>query len=129
MAEGGAETTPEKGGRNVDGTFAKGHTPYIAENCGRPKDRFSHRAMAAKRAQENPNSIKKDLDVLDEIIANPDNSPLERAKAIELKIKLFGGFDVQETKTELTGKVENAIPFSNLSQKEVEALLKKYDKR
>lgn len=128
MAKGGTKATSDKGGRNVDGTFAKGHEPIIAENCGRPKDRFSHRAMAAKRAQENPNSIKKDLDVLDEIINNPSNSPIERAKAIDIKIKLFGGYDAQETKTEITGKLEGS-PFANLSAKEVEALLKKYDKR
>lgn len=128
MAEGGAENETAKLGRNSDGTFAKGNKISVG-NSGRPKDKYSHRALAARRAEENPESIQKDLDVLDEIIANPDNSPMEKAKAIELKIKLFGGFDVQETKTELTGKVENAIPFSNLSQKEVEALLKKYDKR
>lgn len=128
MAKGGTKTTSEKGGRNPDGTFAKGNKPKITENYGRPKDRFSHRAMAAKRAQENPNSIKKDLDVLDEIINDSSNSPIERAKAIEIKIKLFGGYDVQETKTEISGKLEGT-PFSNLSAKEVESLLKKYDKR
>ena len=128
MAKGGAKTTSDKGGRNADGTFAPGNKPKITENYGRPKDRFSHRAMAAKRAQENPRSIKKDLDVLDEIINDPSNSPIERSKAIEIKIKLFGGFDIQETKTEISGKLEGS-PLANLSAKEVESLLKKYDKR
>ena len=84
--------------------------------------------MAAKRAQENPRSIKKDLDVLDEIINDPSNSPIERSKAIEIKIKLFGGFDIQETKTEISGKLGGS-PLANLSAEEVESLLKKYDKR
>ena len=127
MAQGGTKATSGKSGRNPDGTFAKG-TDLKFTNGGRPKDRFSHRAMAAKRAQENPNSIKKDLDVLDEIINDPSNSPIERAKAIDIKIKLFGGYDAQEAKTEITGKLEGS-PFANLSAKEVEALLKKYDKR
>ena len=126
MAKGGTKTTSEKGGRKVDGTFAKGHKAIIAENPGRPKEPFSFRERAKIMAQKDPSLVKGVIDNLIKIASDPDHPKC--TDAADKLIKLIGNYDPSESKTELSGKVEGA-PFSNLSQKEVEALLKKYDKR
>ena len=121
-----ANSTPEKIGRNSDGTFAEGNT--FGGQGGRPQDRFSHRAIAAQRAMKDPSRIKKDLKVLDEIIDSEDSSAAEKVKAIETKAKLFGGFDVQETKTTLEGSLSTTqtnSPFSQLTKEDLLKLLKR----
>ena len=126
MAKGGTETTSEKGGRKADGTFAKGNKPKITENYGRPKEPFSFRERAKIMAQKDPSLVKGVIDNLIKIASDPDHPKC--TDAADKLIKLIGNYDPSESKTELSGKVEGS-PFSNLSQKEVEALLKKYDKR
>ena len=126
MAKGGTETTSEKGGRKADGTFAKGNKPKVTENYGRPKEPFSFRERAKIMAQKDPSLVKGVIDNLIKIASDPDHPKC--TDAADKLIKLIGNYDPSESKTELSGKVEGA-PFSNLSQKEVEALLKKYDKR
>lgn len=120
------ESTSKKIGRNSDGTFAEGNT--FGGNGGRPQDRFSHRAIAAQRAMKDPSRIKKDLKVLDDIIDSEDASPAEKVKAIETKAKLFGGFDVQETKTTLEGNLQTTqtnSPFNQLTKQDLLKLLKR----
>jgi hypothetical protein len=120
------KSTSEKSGRNLDGTFAEGHEPY--KNGGRPQDRFSHRAIAAQRAMKDPSRIKKDLEILDSIIDSETASPAEKVKAIETKAKLFGGFDVQETKTTLEGNLQTTqtnSPFNQLTKQDLLKLLKR----
>lgn len=126
MAKGGAKTTSEKGGRKVDGTFAKGHKPKITENYGRPKEPFSFRERAKIMAQKDPSLVKGVIENLYKIATDPDHPKC--TDAADKLIKLIGNYDPSETKTELSGKVEGN-PFANLSAKEVESLLKKYDKR
>lgn len=126
MAKGGAKTTSEKGGRNVDGTFAKGHKPKVTENYGRPKEPFSFRERAKIMAQKDPSLVKGVIDALVEIAS--DSSNPKCTDAADKLIKLIGNYDPSESKTELSGKVEGS-PFANLSSEEVENLLKKYDKR
>ena len=123
-----AKATSEKLGRNSDGTFAKGNQISVGNNGGRPQDRFSHRAIAAQRAMKDPSRIKKDLKVLDDIIDSEDASPAEKVKAIETKAKLFGGFDVQETKTTLEGNLQTTqmnSPFNQLTKQDLLKLLKR----
>ena len=126
MAKGGAKTTSEKGGRKVDGTFAKGHKPKITENYGRPKEPFSFRERAKIMAQKDPSLVKGVIENLIKIASDPDHPKC--TDAADKLIKLIGNYDPSETKTELSGKVEGN-PFINLTAKEVESLLKKYDKR
>ena len=123
-----AKTTSEKLGRNSDGTFAKGNQISVGNNGGRPQDRFSHRAIAAQRAMKDPSRIKKDLEILDNIIDSETASPAEKVKAIETKAKLFGGFDVQETKTTLEGNLQTTqtnSPFNQLTKQDLLKLLKR----
>ncbi len=126
MAKGGTKATSEKGGRKADGTFAKGNKPKITENYGRPKEPFSFRERAKIMAQKDPSLVQGVIENLIKIASDPDHPKC--TDAADKLIKLIGNYDPSESKTELSGKVEGA-PFSNLSQKEVEALLKKYDKR
>ncbi len=126
MAKGGAETTPEKGGRKADGTFAKGNKPKITENYGRPTEPFSFRERAKIMARKDPTLVKGVIDNLIKIASDPDHPKC--TDAADKLIKLIGNYDPSESKTELSGKVEGS-PFANLSAKEVEGLLKKYDKR
>ena len=122
------KTTSEKLGRNSDGTFAKGNQISVGNNGGRPQDRFSHRAIAAQRAMKDPSRIKKDLEILDSIIDSETASPTEKVKAIETKAKLFGGFDVQETKTTLEGNLQTTqtnSPFNQLTKQDLLKLLKR----
>ena len=123
-----AKTTSGKLGRNSDGTFAKGNQISVGNNGGRPQDRFSHRAIAAQRAMKDPSRIKKDLEILDSIIDSETASPTEKVKAIETKAKLFGGFDVQETKTTLEGNLQTTqtnSPFNQLTKQDLLKLLKR----
>jgi len=108
-------------GRNADGTFAKGHKPKITENYGRPQNDFSYRAMAKIRAKKDPARVQKDLDMLDEIIDNPNSSPMERMKALENKIKLNGNYDPQETK-DVTPVRHIETPLDGLSVEELRTL-------
>ena len=122
------KSTSEKLGRNSDGTFAKGNQISVGNNGGRPQDRFSHRAIAAQRAMKDPSRIKKDLEILDNIIDSETASPAEKVKAIETKAKLFGGFDVQETKTTLEGNLQTTqtnSPFNQLTKQDLLKLLKR----
>lgn len=122
------KSTSEKLGRNSDGTFAKGNQISVGNNGGRPQDRFSHRAIAAQRAMKDPSRIKKDLEILDSIIDSETASPAEKVKAIETKAKLFGGFDVQETKTTLEGNLlttQTNSPFNQLTKQDLLKLLKR----
>ena len=122
------KTTSGKLGRNSDGTFAKGNQISVGNNGGRPQDRFSHRAIAAQRAMKDPSRIKKDLEILDSIIDSETASPAEKVKAIETKAKLFGGFDVQETKTTLEGNLQTTqtnSPFNQLTKQDLLKLLKR----
>ncbi len=121
------KSTPEKVGRKSDGTFAEGNE-FGKNSGGRPQDRFSHRAIAAQRAMKDPSRIKKDLKVLDDIIDSEDASPAEKVKAIETKAKLFGGFDVQETKTTVEGNlqtIQTNSPFNQLTKQDLLKLLKR----
>lgn len=126
MAKDGTKTASGKSGRNADGTFAKGNKPKISPNIGRPKEPFSFRERAKIMAQKDPKLVQGVIQNLIEI-ASDKNHP-KCTDAADKLIKLIGNYDPSESKTELSGKVEGA-PFSNLTQKEVEALLKKYDKR
>lgn len=126
MAEGGVEATSVKGGRNADGTFAKGNKPKVTENYGRPPEPWSVREQAKLMAKKNPKLVKNLVKTLIEIASDKDHPKC--TDAADKLVKLLGNYDPSETKTELSGKVEGA-PFSNLSAKEVESLLKKYDKR
>lgn len=108
-------------GRNADGTFAKGNKPKITENYGRPQNDFSYRAMAKIRAKKDPARVQKDLDMLDEIIDDPNSSPMERMKALENKIKLNGNFDPQETK-DVTPVRHIETPLDSLSVEELRTL-------
>lgn len=126
MAKGGAKTTSAKGGRNADGTFAKGNKPKVTENYGRPKEPFSFRERAKIMAQKDPSLVKGVIDTLVKIAS--DSSNPKCIDAADKLIKLIGNYDPSESKTELSGKVEGS-PFANLSSEEVENLLKKYDKR
>ncbi len=122
------KTTSGKLGRNSDGTFAKGNQISVGNNGGRPQDRFSHRAIAAQRAMKDPSRITKDLEILDSIIDSETASPAEKVKAIETKAKLFGGFDVQETKTTLEGNLQTTqtnSPFNQLTKQDLLKLLKR----
>lgn len=125
MAEGGTETTSNKVGRKSDGTFSEGNS-FGKNPGGRPKEPFSFRERAKIMAQKDPSLVKGVIDNLIKIASDPDHPKC--TDAADKLIKLIGNYDPSESKTELSGKVEGA-PFSNLSQKEVEALLKKYDKR
>ncbi len=125
MAQGGAKTASGKCGRNADGTFARGNT--IGNGCGgRPKEPFSFRERAKIMAQKDPSLVKGVIENLIKIASDPDHPKC--TDAADKLIKLIGNYDPSETKTELSGKVEGN-PFINLTAKEVEGLLKKYDKR
>lgn len=126
MAGGGAKSTSEKGGRNADGTFAPGNKPKITENYGRPAEPWSVREQAKLMAKKNPKLVKNLIATLVEIASDKEHPKC--TDAADKLVKLLGNYDPSESKTELSGKVEGA-PFSNLSAKEVESLLKKYDKR
>lgn len=126
MAKGGTKATSEKLGRNSDGTFKEGNKESVGNNGGRPKEPFSFRERAKIMAQKDPSLVKGVIDNLIKIASDPDHPKC--TDAADKLIKLIGNYDPSESKTELSGKVEGS-PFSNLSQKEVEALLKKYDKR
>lgn len=122
------KTTSNKLGRNSDGTFAEGNKISVGNNGGRPQDRFSHRAIAAQRAMKDPARIRKDLKVLDDIIDDENASAAEKVKAIETKAKLFGGFDVQESKTVLEGSLQTNqtnSPFNQLTKQDLLKLLKR----
>ncbi|MBR2766779.1 hypothetical protein IKD67_01705 [Candidatus Saccharibacteria bacterium] len=124
MAKEPSKNKPKRG-RNADGTFAQGNT--IGNGFGgRPKEDMSFRHQVKLRAQKDPQLVQRAIDTLVEI-ALDKNHP-KCVEALEKLIKLNGNYDPAESKTELSGKVEGA-PFVNLSAKEVEDLLKKYDKR
>lgn len=108
-------------GRNADGTFAKGNKPKITENYGRPQNDFSYRAMAKIRAKKDPARVQKDLDMLDEIIDDPNSSPMERMKALENKIKLNGNYDPQETKDVTKHEMDRV--YKGLSLEQINKLL------
>ena len=88
---------------------------------GRPQNDFSYRAMAKIRAKKDPERIQKDLNRLDEIIDNPNSTPAEIAKALEIKIKLNGNFDSQETK-DVTPVRHIETPLDSLSVEELRTL-------
>lgn len=88
---------------------------------GRPQNDFSYRAMAKIRAKKDPERIQKDLNRLDEIIDNPNSTPAEIAKALEIKIKLNGNFDPQETK-DVTPVRHIETPLDSLSVEELRTL-------
>ena len=88
---------------------------------GRPQNDFSYRAMAKIRAKKDPERIQKDLNRLDEIIDNPKSTPAEIAKALEIKIKLNGNFDPQETK-DVTPVRRIETPLDSLSVEELRTL-------
>ncbi|MBQ6487522.1 hypothetical protein IJI89_03845 [Candidatus Saccharibacteria bacterium] len=88
---------------------------------GRPQNDFSYRAMAKIRAKKDPERIQKDLNRLDEIIDNPKSTPAEIAKALEIKIKLNGNFDPQETK-DVTPARHIETPLDSLSVEELRTL-------
>ena len=110
-----------KGGRKADGTFAKGNKPKITSNYGRPIQQFSYRAMAKVRAGKDPNRVEKDLDVLDNILDSDSATPMEKMKAMELKIKLNGGFDPVENK-DVTPKTISESPLNGLTIEELRSL-------
>lgn len=88
---------------------------------GRPQNDFSYRAMAKIRAKKDPERILKDLNRLDAIIDDPKSTPAEIAKALEIKIKLNGNFDPQETK-DVTPVRHAESPLDGLSVEELRAL-------
>ena len=88
---------------------------------GRPQNDFSYRAMAKIRAKKDPERILKDLNRLDAIIDDPNSTPAEIAKALEIKIKLNGNFDPQETK-DVTPARHAESPLDGLSVEELRAL-------
>ena len=88
---------------------------------GRPQNDFSYRAMAKIRAKKDPERILKDLNRLDAIIDDPKSTPAEIAKALEIKIKLNGNFDPQETK-DVTPARHAESPLDGLSVEELRAL-------
>ena len=109
----------KKLGRNSDGTFATGNKISVG-NSGRPQNDFSYRAMAKARAAKDPERIQKDLDSLDKIIDGTGASHMEKMKALELKIKLNGGFDPVEAKDVSEKMFIN--PFENLTEDELRKL-------
>jgi len=126
MAKKPKEITSEKRGRNPDGTFKKGNQIGKGNKGGRPTEDMSFRHQVKIRAQKDPSLVKKVIDNLIDIASDSDNPRC--LDAIEKLIKLNGNYDPSESKTELSGKVEGAS-FANLSAKEVDKLLAKYDKR
>lgn len=126
MAQGGTSATSSKTGRNPDGTFAPGNPQSKNGKGGRPTEPFSFRERAKIMAQKDPALVKGVIDTLIKI-ASDENHP-KCTDAADKLIKLIGNYDPSETKAELSGKLEGS-PFANLSAKEVEGLLKKYDKR
>ena len=88
---------------------------------GRPQNDFSYRAMAKIRAKKDPERILKDLNRLDAIIDDPKSTPAEIAKALEIKIKLNGNFDPQETK-DVTPARHVESPLDGLSVEELRTL-------
>lgn len=106
--------------RNADGTFKQGNQCSVGNNGGRPQTDFSHRAMAKARAKKDPARILKDLDELDNILDSKTASPMEKMKAIEIKIKLNGGFDPVENKDVTEHVAPN--PFENLTEEELRKL-------
>lgn len=126
MAKGGTETASNKTGRNPDGTFAPGNPQSKNGKGGRPTEPFSFRERAKIMAKKDPKLVQGVIQNLIEIASDKEHPKC--TDAADKLIKLIGNYDPSEQKTELSGKVEGA-PFSNLSAKEVESLLKKYDKR
>lgn len=126
MAKAGVKNQARKTGRNPDGTFAKGNPQSKNGKGGRPTELFSFRERAKIMAQKDPELVKGVIENLFKI-ANDKDHP-KCTDAADKLIKLIGNYDPSESKTELSGKIEGS-PFSNLSKEEVEALLKKYDKR
>lgn len=59
--------------------------------------------------------------MLDEIIDDPNSSPMERMKALENKIKLNGNYDPQETK-DVTPVRHIETPLDSLSVEELRTL-------
>ena len=106
--------------RNADGTFKKGNQCSVGNEGGRPQTDFSHRAMAKARAKKDPERIIKDLDELDSILDSKKSSPMEKMKALEIKIKLNGGFDPVENK-DVTDRAP-VNPFENLTEEELRKL-------
>ena len=112
------KTTPVKGGRNADGTFAKGNKPKVTENYGRPPECMSARAQARLMVQKNPKKLKDALDNLFAIAA--DSKDNQCIAAIDKVIKLLGNYDPQETK-DVTPKAK-PNPFDNLTEEELRKL-------
>ncbi|MBR2587016.1 hypothetical protein IKE71_01420 [Candidatus Saccharibacteria bacterium] len=111
----------DNSGRNPDGTFRKGNQCSVGNEGGRPQTDFSHRAMAKARAKRDPERIIRDLDELDRILDSDKSSPMEKMKALEIKIKLNGNFDPQETKDVTPAKPVES-PLNNLSVEELRGL-------
>ena len=109
----------KKLGRNSDGTFKKGNQISVG-NSGRPQNEYSYRAMAKVRALKNPERIQRDLDALDGIIDSPQSKPLDVIHALEIKIKLNGNFDPQETKDVTPPRPES--PLNGLTVEELRKL-------
>lgn len=108
-------------GRNSDGTFAEGNQISKGNNGGRPSSAFSHRAMAKARAEANPDRIIKDLEELDKIIESDATSPMEKMKALDIKIRLFEGYDPSETKDVTPEKIKES-PLNGLTIEELRKL-------
>lgn len=115
-----------KGGRNVDGTFAKGHKPIISPNAGRPMEEMSFRHQMKIRASQEPELVQKVIQNLIAIASDPDHPKC--VEAAEKLIKLNGNYDPAESKSEVTGslntKMENS-PFNQLTKEDLLKLLKR----
>ncbi len=114
--------TSDKPARNADGTLKAGG-PSLNPS-GRPRGSYqdySYRTQAKIRALRNPARIQKDLDRLDAIIDSPESTPAEVAKALEIKIKLNGNYDPQETK-DITKQETNRV-YKGLTLEQINKLL------
>lgn len=124
--------TPQQKGKSVNKNAKKAQKrvvgkPFTSEyqpnnKCGgRPIQQFSYRAMAKVRAGKDPARVEKDLDVLDKILDSESATPMEKMKAMELKIKLNGGFDPVENK-DVTPKTISESPLNGLTIEELRSL-------
>ena len=127
MTQKKTQEAPEKSnlklGRNLDGTFTKGHTISVGNNGGRPTEDLSVRSQVKLRIQKNPQLLQKAIDGMFDILANPEDP--RWPKVYETMIKLNGNFDPDETK--LTGDMNftQQRPYEGMTKEQILSALKK----
>lgn len=112
------EPTTVELGRNLDGTFTKGHTISVGNNGGAKPKAYSFRELAKLHGAElDPRTKRAKLrEVVDVLYQKAMEGDVQ---AIDKVIKLTGNYDPDKSQVEMT---DSRNPFADLTDEQLKRL-------